>query len=775
LLDRISGISLSIRVKVFLVVALATVGVVLPILFSYSQSQQRQLVKIARQDLDATAQTAAYLLAGEFDTNNLDHAEAHLGWLTRKSELIYVTVLDPLGRTILSTNPENHQSLTPDGWATTRRESSGFYEICEPIEHEGRKLGYLSIGFSVASLEARLHADRQRAALLGLVAVLVALILAWWLSLLLDRHSAALTAARAEADRANQQKSDFLANMSHEIRTPMTAIVGFANLLLEVEQSPSEKLNCIQTIRRNCDHLLSIINDVLDVSKIEAGKMVLERIACSPAQIVDHVASLMRVKAEEKDLSLDVEYVGKIPKTIRTDPTRLRQILMNLTGNAIKFTETGGVRLVTRMVEEPDASEPMIGFEIIDTGVGMTPGQLAKLFQPFTQADNSTTRRFGGTGLGLTISGHLAVALGGRITVTSKPGQGSCFLAWIRTGSLARVETFDPATEAGLPDDSREQEAKRSESAVEVRVTGSVLLAEDGLDNQRLIAYHLKRAGAAVEVVDNGLAALEAVMNAAAAEQPFDLVFMDMQMPELDGYAATRRLRRAGYRGPIVALTAHAMAGDRQKCLDAGCDDYATKPIRRDALIELLARYLREEAECVVAEASPVAAPSAAAEDQDPVAAPPAVVEDQDPVDEAVAEVTPADEPIEPLLSEFATDSDFSCLVSDYVEGLAGQMAILETAFLGSDLDAMKRVAHQVKGSAGSYGFPTITDGAAVLEQYLKDDADRAMVRRHLSELHALCRRAEAGVGLPPPEAEASEVEGAGDSASLGDSSSGGN
>jgi signal transduction histidine kinase/CheY-like chemotaxis protein/HPt (histidine-containing phosphotransfer) domain-containing protein len=761
LLDRISGISLSIRVKVFLVVALATVGVVLPILFSYSQSQQRQLVKIARQDLDATAQTAAYLLAGELNINKLDHAEAHLDWLTRRSELIYVALLDPLGRTILSTNPENHQTLTPNGWETIRREDSALYEICEPIEHEGRKLGYLSVGFSVASLQARLHADRQRASVLGLVAVLVALILAWWLSLLLDRHSAALTAARAEADRANQQKSDFLANMSHEIRTPMTAIVGFANLLLEVEQSPSEKLNCIQTIRRNCDHLLLIINDVLDVSKIEAGKMVLERIACSPAQIVDHVASLMRVKAEEKGLSLDVEYVGKIPKTIRTDPTRLRQILMNLTGNAIKFTETGGVKLVTRMVEAPDAPEPMIGFEIIDSGVGMTPGQLEKLFQPFTQADSSTTRRFGGTGLGLTISGHLAVALGGRITVTSRPGQGSRFLARIRTGSLAGVETFDPATEAGLPDNSANQEAKPSESGVEVRVTGRVLLAEDGLDNQRLISYHLKRAGAAVEVVGNGLAAVEAVMNPAAAEQPFDLVFMDMQMPELDGYGATRRLRRAGYRGPIVALTAHAMAGDRQKCLDAGCDDYATKPIRRDALIELLTRYLTEETECAVA-ASPAASPPAAAEDQDPVG-------------EATGDLSPADEPIEPLMSEFALDSDFSSLISDYVQGLAGQMAVLETAFLGSDLDAMRRIAHQVKGSAGSYGFPTITGGATALEQHLKDDADRAMVRRHLSELQALCRRAEAGIGLLPPGTEASEVEGAGDSASLGDSASGGN
>ena len=392
------------------------------------------------------------------------------------------------------------------------------------------------------------------------------------------------------AQVANRAKSEFLANMSHEIRTPMTAILGFTDVLLEQCHSacgPCEFDTALKTIKRNGHHLLDLINDILDLSKIEAGKLEVERIDCSPCRILADVESLMRVRSEEKNLALAVEYVGAIPERICSDPTRIRQILINLVGNAIKFTETGSVRIVARLVRSP-GNGPRMQFDIVDTGIGIAPEQTAKLFQPFTQADTSTSKKFGGTGLGLTISKRLAEMLGGSISVTSTPGEGSTFSVTIETGTLEDVQMLEAPTNAVAETGEQEE----TPSVPLPNLNCRLLLAEDGPDNQRLISFLLQKAGADVTLAENGQVAYDKAMAAQAVGQPFDAILMDMQMPVLDGYAATRMLRETGYTRPIIALTADAMAGDEENCRQAGCDGYATKPIDRADLFDTIVQSL---------------------------------------------------------------------------------------------------------------------------------------------------------------------------------------
>lgn len=395
-----------------------------------------------------------------------------------------------------------------------------------------------------------------------------------------------LGVAKEAAEAASRAKSEFLANMSHEIRTPMTAILGFTDYLLNPELTESEKLMAVHTVRRNGEHLLEIINDILDISKIEAGKLEIEHIACYLGQIVAEVQSLMQVRADAKNLPFKVEILGVVPELIQSDPTRLKQVLVNLVSNAIKFTETGYVRLVVRFVG--DSASPYVQFDVIDTGMGMTKQQVGRLFQAFSQADSSMTRKFGGSGLGLNISKRLVEILGGDITVETKPGKGSVFHVTVAAGSLDGVKMVD-----GSDVLARAQHAPAVNRMEEHdRLDCRILLAEDGPDNQRLINHVLKKVGAKVTIATNGKLAMEAVQAAGDQDAPFDVILMDMQMPVIDGYEATKLLRRYGYTGPIIALTAHAMASDRQRCLDAGCNDYTTKPINVKNLIQVIRNCL---------------------------------------------------------------------------------------------------------------------------------------------------------------------------------------
>ena len=393
------------------------------------------------------------------------------------------------------------------------------------------------------------------------------------------------------ADTATRAKSEFLANMSHEIRTPMTAILGFSELLLgegEIDRAPPERISALSTIQRNGRYLLELINDILDLSKIEAGKIELEETECSPIQVVSDAVSLMRVRADAKNLALDADYEGLIPETIRTDPLRLRQVLINLLGNAIKFTELGAVRLKVRLLATLGASSKLV-FEVSDTGIGMTTEQTQRLFQPFTQADNSTSRRFGGTGLGLTISKRLAEMMGGDIALTSQHAVGSTFSLTIDPGSLEGVSMID-ATETHCPT----PETPSEPTPIPEILSCQILLAEDGPDNQRLIAFLLRKAGAHVDLAEDGLVAYEKATQRLNEGRPYDVILMDMQMPVMDGYQATRKLRESGYDRPIIAVTANAMAGDREECLAVGCDDFATKPIDRRALLESVKAVLKQ-------------------------------------------------------------------------------------------------------------------------------------------------------------------------------------
>jgi signal transduction histidine kinase len=396
---------------------------------------------------------------------------------------------------------------------------------------------------------------------------------------------AELGEARAAAEAANRVKSAFMANMSHEIRTPMTAILGYLDLLGDEELSGSQRREYIRIVNDSGQHLLSILNDILDISKLEAGAMTVERVPVAPHELIRDVASLMRARAAEKGLRFQLSYEGPTPETIHTDPVRLRQILLNLLGNAVKFTKQGEVRLAVGLVDAGEPPTPRLRFDVIDTGVGIAPGEKERLFEPFVQADTSFTRRFGGTGLGLAISKQLAEQLGGSIAVRDNPGGGSIFTADIETGSLEGSRMID------ANDGAREARSRGGKSSG-VRLVGRVLLAEDGVDNQRLFTRVLRAAGLEVDVAENGRLAVDKALAARDAEAPFDLVLMDMQMPVLDGLDATEELRREGYDGPIIALTAHALESDRERCLRAGCDDFLTKPLDKRRLISVLTQYL---------------------------------------------------------------------------------------------------------------------------------------------------------------------------------------
>lgn len=403
-----------------------------------------------------------------------------------------------------------------------------------------------------------------------------------------------LRAATREAENANRAKSAFFANMSHEIRTPMTAVLGYAEQLKDNSLTPLERDTAVDSICQSGVHLLGLINEILDFSKIEAGHMSIEQIDLNPVDILLDVQASTQPIAADKGLRMIVSVDGEIPQRIRSDPVRLRQILINLVSNAIKFTKTGEVRVTMQYVPaDSSGGQPkssIMKYSVADTGIGIDPDCLHRIFDAFSQADGSTTRRFGGTGLGLAISRHCARLLGGNIVVTSEPGVGSTFTATVATGDLVDVPFVKPSLET---ERQRRMEKARAyaENEQPVCLHGRVLIADDGVFNQKLLRRILVKAGLIVTLVDDGRSAVETAMKSQSNGDPFRVILMDMQMPVLDGVGATRELRERGFAEPIVALTANTSAEDRERCLEAGCDDFLTKPIDKRQLLEVIGRY----------------------------------------------------------------------------------------------------------------------------------------------------------------------------------------
>ena len=494
--------------------------------------------------------------------------------------------------------------------------------------------------------------------------------------------------SRDQANAANEAKNQFLANISHEIRTPMNAVIGFSDILGD-EQLTHEQKDYVNIIHNCGKHLMQIIDDILDFSKIETGNLDVEMIDCSLAELLNRVESILQHQVSEKGLEFQIRKDDRLPAIIHTDSNRIRQCLTNLVNNAIKFTETGHI-YVNVSLEDKD-NQPFIRFVIEDTGIGISAEKKDRIFESFTQADGSTSRKYGGTGLGLPITRHLAKLLGGKLSLTSEEGKGSIFSLVIPAGIDVKKQSLEDRGNIEAHIDTTEDKIQQ------LKLSGHVLVAEDVETNQMLVKSLLNKMNLEVTIAADGK---ETVQKALA--EKFDLILMDIQMPHMNGYEATEKLREEGIKTPIVALTANALKGDREKCISAGCDDYLPKPIDRQQLMEKILKYLPQENQNLNGTA-----------------------EHSSPATEQAAEQTQLNESIVPnegiidwdqLINRLGDEELIKEVVSIFLEDNKERFDKLCEAVKSKNSSEIKFYAHAIKGIAINIGAKQLSDIACRLE-----------------------------------------------------------